>query len=238
MKNNKKGTGRDIIVSCFEVFPYDPEECIWNMEQKCIGEVSVNTKKKTISFKYLGGTAPILYVMLLVMSANKHWNKIVAEYYGTAIFDVDNYSLISRWNDYASTEIFLAHEGESGLPVIEKRSVHIDDIGLGIHECTLTPIEFILFNQRDYELGLYDGPRYKHKLKELRKDYDFRYITDEKAKANAASIEEPEDAESLGFSFEQNDDEEFNICDEIFGHDESSKNSDDIDSSYDLYFED
>ena len=136
------------------------------------------------------------------MSANKHWNKIVAEYYGTAIFDVDNYSLISRWNDYASTEIFLAHEGESGLPVIEKRSVHIDDIGLGIHECTLTPIEFILFNQRDYELGLYDGPRYKHKLKELRKDYDFRYITDEKAKANAASIEEPEDAESLGFSFE------------------------------------
>ena len=68
MKNNKKGTGRDIIVSCFEVFPYDPEECIWNMEQKCIGEVSVNTKKKTISFKYLGGTAPILYVMLLVMT--------------------------------------------------------------------------------------------------------------------------------------------------------------------------
>ena len=75
---------------------------------------------------------------------------------------------------------------------------------MGIHECTLTPIEFILFNQRDYELGLYDGPRYKHKLKELRKDYDFRYITDEKAKANAASIEEPEDAESLGFSLSMN----------------------------------
>ena len=234
MKNNKNGAGRAIIVSYFESYPYDPEECNWHGDEKCYGEISINTKENTITFKYVGGTAPILYVMLLVMSANKHWDKIVRENYRTVKRVLKNYSLISRWNDYASTEIFLAHEGENGLPVIDKRSVHIDDIGRGIHQCTLTPLEFILF-YNEYKRGLSYGNNYKDRLKEARKDYEFRYITDEKAKAHAAPIVETEDEDDFGFSIE--DDEDFNFSDAEFGFEEFDDDIYDLDLSDALYFE-
>lgn len=232
MKNNKNGAGRDIIVSYFEVYPYDRDECFWNGDGKCFGKMSVNTSEGTITFEHIGGKDPILSVILLVMSANKRWDKIVDEYYHSSQKDLKKYALMTGWNNSIRRDIFLANMEENELPTIEKRSVHIDNTGSGIHQCTLTPLEFLLLINEN-ETVHYDENHYRSKLKEARKNYEFRYIKDAKA-AYAAQIEETEDEDDFGFGIEE-DDEDFNFSDVEFGFEEYD---DDFDFSDDLDYED
>ena len=158
------------IISKFEVWPYDPDWCIWNKDQKCIGCISVYSQTRNINFDYISGKAPVLYVVLLLMGANKHWRKIVEEDV-KGIF-VNNYSLLTRVNDDTSTEIFLAHNGENNLPVIEKRVVHIESIDHEVRGCTLSPLEyFLLVGEVDFNLY-----SWQDRLHELRSEYEFRYI--------------------------------------------------------------
>lgn len=228
MNNIGNEKRKNVIESFFEVYPYDRDECFWNGDGKCIGKMSVNTSERTISFENIGGKDPILSVILLVMSANKRWDKIVDEYYHSSQKDLKKYALMTGWNNSIRRDIFLANMEENELPTIEKRSIRIDDIGLGIHQCTLTPLEFLLLIN-EYDTVHYDENHYRSKLKEARKNYEFRYIKDAKA-AYSASIEENEDG--FGFSI---DDDDFNLSDEDFSFEESD---DDFDFSDDLDYED
>ena len=227
MSNTGNEKRRNVIVSYFEIFPYDQDECFWNGDGKCFGKMSVNTSERTISFENIGGKDPILSVILLVMSANKRWDKIVDEYYHSSQKDLKNYALMTGWNNSIRRDIFLANMGENKLPTIEKRSVHIDNTDSGIHQCTLTPLEFLLLINEN-ETVHYDENHYRNKLKEARKGYEFRYITDSKAKEFVEQIDETEAEDGFGFYLEDEDDEDFGF--EEF--------DDDFDFSDDLDFED
>lgn len=234
MSNTGNEKRRNVIVSYFEIFPYDRDECFWNGDGKCFGKMSVNISERTITFEHIGGKAPLLLVILLVMSANKRWDKIVDEYYRNSQQDIKNYALITGWNSNVFRDIFLANMGENELPTIEKRSIRIDNADSGIHQCTLTPLEFLLLINEN-ETVHYDENHYRNKLKEARKGYEFRYITDSKAKEFVEQIDETEAEDGFGFYLEDEDDEDFNLSDADFGFEEFD---DDFDFSDDLDFDD
>lgn len=73
MGNKNELTGRNIVVSDFEVAPYDPDEYEYNGDQKCHGQIIVNKHERTITFRYISGTKPIFNVVLAVMALNKNW---------------------------------------------------------------------------------------------------------------------------------------------------------------------
>ena len=76
MGNKNEFMSRNIIVSDFEVAPYDPDEYEYNGDQKCHGQIIVNRLDKTITFRHISGTKPIFYVVLVAMSINKNWCRI------------------------------------------------------------------------------------------------------------------------------------------------------------------
>ena len=165
-----KSAPKGKITSKFGVWPYDPDECIWHNDPKCVGNVTVDIKARTITFKHISGKAPILYIVLLVMEANKHWRRFVEKDIEDA--DFSSYSLLTRANDIASTEIFLAHNCENDLPVIEKRLVHVEGIDKEVRECVFNSMEYYLL-VGEVDFCLYS---WKDRLQELRSDYDFKYI--------------------------------------------------------------
>ena len=104
------------------------------------------------------------------MGANRHWRKIVEEDIKGIVFN--NYSPLTRVNDDTSTEIFLAHNGEDDLPVIEKRVVQLESIDREVRECTFSPLEyFLLVGEVDFNIY-----SWQDRLHELRVEYEFRYI--------------------------------------------------------------
>lgn len=157
---------RDVIVSRFETFTDD----FRFDDNKSTGMLTVNSKDKTISFAHDSGDSPTLYVVLMIMSINKQWIHIVDSFEGPP--DLNHYFLLSRWISFDASDFYLCREEAGGVPIIEKCLIKCGDGG-GIDSCTLSPFEYLLLIEYDLRFG-FTTP--KSRLKELRHDYDFRYL--------------------------------------------------------------
>lgn len=157
---------RDVIISRFETFT---DEFRFD-DSKSICNITVNTKEKNISFTLESGDAPSLYVVLLTMSVNKHWLPIIDSFECPA--DINRYFLLTRWISFDAADYYLCHEGEDGMPVIDKCLIKCGDDG-GISSCKLSPFEYLLLIEYDSRFG-FTTP--KSRLKELRESYEFRYL--------------------------------------------------------------
>ncbi|MCR4638978.1 hypothetical protein [Ruminococcus sp.] len=157
---------RDVIVSRFETygddFRFDDNKAICNL--------AVNTKDKTIRFTLEDGGSPSLYVILMAMSVNKAWLEIIEKCEEPA--EMDRYFLLTRWINFESSDYFLCHERDDGVTVIDKCLIKCG-VGGGIDSCTLSPLDYLLLLEYDSRL---DFSTPDDRLKELRKDYDFRYL--------------------------------------------------------------
>lgn len=156
---------RETITSKIEVWPDDPNECQWNNEPKCTGIIIINTKARTISFTCLSGRSPTLYVVLLLMQANKHWHKILEN--AAQDNDDSQYFILTKSN-IDNTTYFLAHNSENDLPVIDKKLIGFEGVGGKITECT--------FNATEYSLLAEEVPVWPLNLKDLRKYYGLKFI--------------------------------------------------------------
>ena len=102
MANNS--TGREIIVSKFEVFPDDPVWCNEADIPKTVGEIIINTKDKTVAYRHISGWEPSLFIILTVMGANKNWMRVLSN----SEHPDKKHLIITSWKrDYVS-EYFLA----------------------------------------------------------------------------------------------------------------------------------
>lgn len=157
---------RDIIVSRFETFTDDFrfDDC------KAICNIAVNAKDKTISFTHESGDVPTLYVILMAMSVNKAWLRIVDSFENSS--DMSRYFLLTRWLNYESYDFYLSHEGDDGMAVIDKCLIKCG-VGGGISSCILTVLDYLMLVEYDSRFGL-STP--KSRLKELRENYEFRYL--------------------------------------------------------------
>lgn len=157
---------KDILVSRFETygddFRFDDNKCICNM--------AVNAKDKTISFTHESGDVPTLYVILMAMSVNKAWLRIVDSFENSS--DMSRYFLLTRWINFESSDFYLCHERDDGVPVIDKCLIKCGDDG-GISSCILTMLDYLMLVEYD---SRFDISTPKSRLKELREDYGFRYI--------------------------------------------------------------
>lgn len=156
---------RDIMVSRFETFTDD----FRFDDNKSICNTRVNIKEKTISFTLESGDAPSLYVVLLTMSVNRHWLNVVDSFEGPP--DLNRYFLLTRWISFEAADYYFYHDGEDGMPVIDKCLIKCSD-GSGVSSCTLSPFQYLLLIEYDSRFS-FSTP--KSCLKELRESYEFRY---------------------------------------------------------------
>lgn len=170
MENNKKVTGRNIIVSDFEVAPYDPEEYEHAGDTKCHGQIIVNKQERTITFRHISGTKPIFFAVLSAMSINKNWFRI---------FNAEECE--KKFKDYmllftkCPNTYYIAHTGENGLPVIDKEIENVWRIIMNVEEITLTELEFYLLAQLEHML-YFSMRQFNREKKQFIKFWEFRYI--------------------------------------------------------------
>ncbi|SEH86732.1 hypothetical protein SAMN02910265_03110 [Ruminococcus flavefaciens] len=157
---------REIFISRFETFTDDFhfDDC------KAICNLTIDIKEKTISLAHESGDAPSLYVILLIMSVNRHWLRIVDSFENSS--DMSRYFLLTRWINYESSNFYLSHEGDNGVTVIDKCLIKCGDDG-GISSCTLSLLDYHLLVEYDSRFS-FTTP--KSRLKELREDYGFKYL--------------------------------------------------------------
>ncbi|PWJ12247.1 hypothetical protein [Ruminococcus flavefaciens] len=157
---------REILVSRFETFTDD----FHFDDNKSICNIAVNTKEQTISFTVESGDLPKIYVILMIMSVNKTWLQIVDIFEVPA--DMSRYFLLTRWLSFDASDYYLCHEGDNGVPVIDRCLFKCGD-DRGISLCILSPLDYLMLVEYDSRFG-FSTP--KSRLKELREDYGFRYI--------------------------------------------------------------
>ncbi|WP_294411141.1 hypothetical protein [uncultured Ruminococcus sp.] len=169
MDNKNEITGRNIIISDFEVAPYDPDEYEYMGDQKCHGQLIVNKQEKTITFRHISGTCPIFYVILTAMSINKNWFRIG-----------DAEECEKKYKDYMilireiPAAYYIACTGENGLPVIEKEienAPYLNDT----KELTLTEKEYFLLASL-YSMLHFKSSELNNAKKRFIKEWEFRYI--------------------------------------------------------------
>lgn len=167
MENNE----RNIIVSKFEVIPYNPIEFYHLNDERSVGEIIVNKTERLISFKLLSGCRVNIEIVLLTMFCQKHWYRIINEELGSAEFK--NLFLLVR--GFLPREVFVARREEDVDAVIDHK---IKSFDLDIDEITLTPLEFILlFDYFDEWSCLFPSTsRRKQVLRWIRKELEFRFI--------------------------------------------------------------
>ena len=134
--NKNEFTGRNIVVSDFEVAPYDPDEYEYNGDQKCHGQIIVNKLEKTITFRHISGTKPIFNVVLAVMALNKNWFRVFKAEECESKYE-NNMLLIRDW----PAAYYVAHMGGNGLPVVDQIIDHVLYFK-DVEEFTLTELEF------------------------------------------------------------------------------------------------
>ncbi len=157
---------RETIVSRFETFTDD----FHFDDSKSIGTISINSANQTINFALESGDIPPLYVILMIMSVNKMWLQIVDNFVEPA--DMSRYFLLTRWLSFDASDFYLCHEGDNGVPVIDRCLFKCGD-DRGISSCILSPLDYLMLVEYDSRFG-FSTP--KSRLKELREDYGFRYI--------------------------------------------------------------
>lgn len=169
MDNKNEITGRNIIISDFEVAPYDPDEYEYAGDQKCHGQLIVNKQEKTITFRHISGTCPIFHVVLAAMSINKNWFRIFDAIECEAKYK-DYMLLIRDW----PAAYYVAHVGENGLPVVEKQIKNVPYFSEA-KELTLNELEFYLLAEFKTMLHFNNGGR-KRAQNLFMKVWEFRYI--------------------------------------------------------------
>lgn len=169
MDNKNEITGRNIIISDFEVAPYDPDEYEYAGDQKCHGQLIVNKQEKTITFRHISGTCPIFHVVLAAMSINKNWFRIFNAEECEAKYK--DYMLLIR--DWPAT-YYIAHTGENGLPVIDKIIENVPYFK-DVEEFTLTEMEYYFLAELNTML-YFSMERLKYAKKQFIKFWEFRYI--------------------------------------------------------------
>ena len=157
---------RDIFVSRFVTFTDD----FWFDNNKSWGKIEVNTNDETISFMHESGDIPTLYVLLMIMSINKRWLKIVDNTQST--LDMSRHFLLTRWLNFDSADHYLCHDGDDGVTVIDRCLVKCEEGG-GIIACTFSASDYLMLVEFDSRFG-FSTP--KSRLKVLREDYGFRYL--------------------------------------------------------------
>ena len=137
---------REIFISRFETFTDDFhfDDC------KAICNLTIDIKQKTISLAHESGDAPSLYVILMIMSVNRHWLNIVDSFEKTA--EMERYFLLTRWINFHSSDYYLCHDGAEGVPVIDKCLIKCDDGG-GISSCILTVLDYLMLVEYDSRFG-------------------------------------------------------------------------------------
>ncbi|SEK78859.1 hypothetical protein SAMN02910353_01264 [Ruminococcus sp. YRD2003] len=169
MGNKNEYTGRNFVVSDFEVAPYDPDEYEYNGDHKCHGQIIVNKLEKTITFRHISGTKPIFNVVLAVMALNKNWFRVFnAE---ECEVKYENNMLLIR--DIPAS-YYVAHIGENGLPVVDQIIEHVPYFK-DVEEFTLTELEFYLLAEFKSMLYFSSGSL-KRDRKRFAKYWEFRYI--------------------------------------------------------------
>lgn len=169
MDNKNEITDRNIIVSDFEVAPYDPDEYEYMGDQKCHGQLIVNKQEKTITFRHISGTFPIFYVILTAMSINKNWFRIG-----------DAEECEKKYEDYMilirdiPAAYYIARTGENGLPVIEKEIENVPYLN-DAKELTLTEKEYYLLASVHFMLHFTSSELNRAK-KRFIKEWEFRFI--------------------------------------------------------------
>ena len=169
MGNKNEFTGRNIVVSDFEVAPYDPDEYEYNGDKKCHGQIIVNKLEKTITFRHISGTKPIFNVVLAVMALNKNWFRVFNAEECEAKYE-NNMLLIRN----IPAAYYVAHMGENGLPVVDQIIEHVPYFK-DVEEFTLTELEFYLLAEFKSMLYFSSGSL-KRDRKRFAKYWEFRYI--------------------------------------------------------------
>ena len=169
MYNKNEITGRNIIVSDFEVAPYDPIEYEYMGDTKCHGQLIINKQERTITFRHISGTKPIFFAVLSAMSINKNWFRIFNAEECEKKFK-DHMLLIRDW----PAAYYIAHTGQNGLPVIDKRIENIPYF-MDVEEFTLTEMEFYFLAELNTML-YFSMERLKSAKKQFIKFWEFRYI--------------------------------------------------------------
>ena len=169
MGNKNEFTGRNIVVSDFEVAPYDPDEYEYNGDQKCHGQIIVNKLEKTITFRHISGTKPIFNVVLAVMALNKNWFRVFKAEECESKYE-NNMLMIRDW----PAAYYVAHMGGNGLPVVDQIIEHVPYFK-DVEEFTLTELEFYLLAEFKNMLYFSSG-NLRRDRKRFAKYWEFRYI--------------------------------------------------------------
>lgn len=171
MENKTNYTGREIIVSKFEIYPFEPSECEYSGFPKGVCQLEINTRDKEVTLKVISGSAPSLQLAALVIRSNKHCLKMFANSADNEEFEkyyiMDSYT---RSGFYSAT--FLAHDGTEGLPVIDKKIVSYN-APFGVFDFKLTALEYNLLIEHFNIHPLRSRKQIQYSLK---KEYGFRYI--------------------------------------------------------------
>lgn len=175
MDNETNFNHRSVIVSDVEFAPYDPNELVGvHWVELCRGQIIVNLKDKTITFKFISGESPTLYAVLLAMSVNKHWCRMI----NWATFDYANRNhVLLRGQGYGG-RYYVAKYGKKGLPVIDYRIKGISSWGLEEEEeVTLTTTEFcMLVVPFSLHTWVWDNRERRHEQNMFKKIWQFKYI--------------------------------------------------------------
>ncbi len=74
MENKTNYTDREIIVSKFEIYPFEPSECEYSGFPKGVCQLEINTRDKEVTLKVISGSAPSLQLAALVIRSNKQYS--------------------------------------------------------------------------------------------------------------------------------------------------------------------
>ena len=164
MENN----GRKIIVSKFEIVPFDPIDFNDAYDELCCGQLIIDKEKETITFKFLSGEQPLLYHLLAAMSVSKQWFKVTSS--EKAISNFQEHILLERECPH---EFYIAHYGEDGLPVIDHK---IDFDGfIEVDEFTLTALEYNLLAEVN-GITIANGKHRRRRRYYMKKEFRLRFI--------------------------------------------------------------
>lgn len=158
----------NFFISRFEIYREEMEQ---DENQKVCGLIAVNTVDRKISFKLLSGATIDIYLMLAVMSLDTHWLKIIEEIKDT--IDISEYIILNTGYIYDSDELYIARKNDNGLPVIISQVINGRNTMFGIHECTLSPVDYLKFINQ-YSHFFERTP--KDMCAKLRNLYQFRYL--------------------------------------------------------------
>ena len=169
MNNKTDFNYRSVIVSNVEFAPYDPIEYEYNSDQLCRGQIIVNIKDRTITFRHISGTTPVFSAVLTAMSINKHWFRMTD--IARSDYAMLNYILLKdQCGGY-----YMAHYGENGLPVIDHIIMGIDP--LSVEEVTLTTVEYCLIAESAM-IYMWTNRQRRHQRNMFKKYWEFKYIID------------------------------------------------------------